>query len=296
MNYELTFSADTISMANTGGMILLFAIFILGFIAVVRYSAKIMPGFVSCLTYLLLAVGALELVMALLASIPVVNQVVYGDVLLYCVIRSLLAAVAIAASITCSFLFFKNRAGGITLGNSMMVGIGCGLAIAIVLGMDLLSVATVGATVNQEGLTTLFQGMEAEEIESLYESLEHTASLPAYFFLLKGIMGIFEIILVTATSILEYAVNHKGAKRTYLYIALADLFVVALSNAVVDYAVTNEFISMTIVAGGSVLAVCGLVFYVDKMYCGKELASFDKLKRTPSPKGSIKKAASKKAK
>ena len=70
MNYNITFPEQSINFVNAGGIILVSAVIVIGFILLMRYSAKLMPGFMGLLVYMVLVVFGVEAVTFLLSVIP----------------------------------------------------------------------------------------------------------------------------------------------------------------------------------------------------------------------------------
>lgn len=278
MYENIIFPKESLDFIGYGGVVIVSVLFIIAFLLIMRYSAKLMPGLLGLLSYLVVVYVGTELATLALTFIPEINTLLFGSALMFCITRAILMAVFLHLT-RLVVLKFSARKNDFSLGDAMMGGFGMAISQAIVSGMELIYLSTLGNTINEYGMDYLLTGMSAEDIDSVMQSVEKTISLPASFFLLKGINIAVDVVFCVAAAVIMYAVIKKGLE-SYWYAITVGLNVLALVLGFAgDYEVTGEYAWMTMLKVGVLAVFAVLVLRVDGQYLGGELRSFDKLKK-----------------
>lgn len=283
MNYNITFPEQSINFVNAGGILLISAVIVIGFILLMRYSAKLMPGFMGLLVYMVLVVVGVEAVTFLLSVIPGVNTVLFGTPLAFCIARAVVFALLMHAS-RWIVLKFSDRKQDMTLGDALMGGLGIALGQAIVSGVDLIYISTLGTTINTYGMEYLLEGMSAEEIANVMESVTQTISVPSLFYLLKGVNCAIDVIFQTAACLFVYGMLKKGLPLFWHGIVILLNVILQGASLFADYLVIENFVALTMTKVLILLLVIVAALKIDTDYLGNELKSFDKLRSNTMPK------------
>lgn len=277
MDYNITFPQESINYLNASGIIMISAIIIIGFILLMRYSAKLVPGLIGMLVYLVAVVAGVELVTYIISMIPGLNVLIFSTSAAFCITRAVIFALLIHLTRWITIIF-SNRNQNLTLGDALMAGLGTAIGQAIVSGADLISLSTIGTNINTYGMEQLLEGMTAEEIASVMESVEQTISVPSLFYLFKGINCTIDIIFQTGVCLLLYAIVKKGLPAFWHGVIIALGIVMQTASLFADYLVIENFMVLTMVKVLVLVVLVILVLRIDTEYLGNELKSFDKLK------------------
>ncbi|MDD6573386.1 MAG: hypothetical protein PUF12_13460 [Thermoflexaceae bacterium] len=277
MDYNITFPQESLNLLNAGGIIMISAIIIIGFILLMRYSAKLMPGFMGMLAYLIVVVVGVELVTYILSVVPGLNMVLFSTSTGYCITRAVIFALLIHLTRWIA-IRFSDRNGELELGDALMAGLGTAIGQAIISGMDLIYISTLGTTINSYGMEQLLDGMTAEEIAGMMESVEQTISVPPMFYLFKGLNCTIDVVFQTAACLLIYAILKKGLPAFWHGILIVLTVILQVASLFGDYLVVENFMALTMVKFLVLVILIIAALRIDTEYLSNELKSFDKLK------------------
>ena len=201
MNYNITIPQQSVTFINLAGMIMISVIIIVGFIILMRYSAKIMPGFMGLLCYLLIVVVGTELVTFVLASIPLFAGILLGHQTAFCITRAVIAA-GLSHATRFILLKFTDRNQDMQLGDALMGGLGIAIGEAIVVGTSFIYLSALASTVNTYGLEALLADVSQAEQAELVEYVSGVASIIPATFLLQGLSYALDIVFQVAVLLL----------------------------------------------------------------------------------------------
>lgn len=281
MDYNVTFPEQSISFLNAGGIIMISVIIVIGFILLMRYSAKLMPGFTGLLVYLVLVVAGVEIVTYIFAAVPGLNSFLFGSSLMFCITRAVIFALLIHAS-RWIVIKFSDRNQDLALGDALMGGLGIAIGQAIISGVDLIYLSTLGTTINTYGMESLLEGMSAEEIADIMESVNMTVSVPSAYYLCKGLNCALDIVFQVIVCLLLYAILKKGLPVFWHGVIIISNIVLQAMSLFADYMVTENYSVFTMIKVLVVFIVICAALKIDTDYLGNELKSFDKAKMTGS--------------
>lgn len=278
MDYSITFPQQTISFINASGIIMFSVVFVIGFILLMRYSAKILPGFLGLLAYLIVVVVCTELITYLLAAIPGINGFLLGTTFGFCITRAVIMVLLTHLS-RIIVLKFSDRSQNMELGDALMGGLGIAVGQAIIAGFDFLYLSTIATNINMYGLEALLADMEAAEQASMLQSIENTAAIEPVFFLMRGLNCTVDIIFQVAVMLLLYAVIKKGLPAFWHGIIIVFNILLTSLSLFGDYGAVSNFIILFVLKFLILFCVAVMVLKIDTDYLNGELKSFDKLKK-----------------
>lgn len=278
MDYSITFPQQTISFLNAGGIIMVSVVFIIGFILLMRYAAKVLPGFLGLLAYLLVVVVGMELITFLLSAIPVLNTLLFGTVLGFCLTRAVIMA-GLTHLTRLLVMKFSDRTQDLELGGALMGGLGIAIGQAVIAGFDFIYLSTVATNVNTYGLEALLSDLEAAEQASMLQSIESTIAIEPVFFLLRGLNCTMDIIFQVAVMLLMYAIAKKGLPAFWHGIIVVFNILLTSLSLFGDYGAFDNYVLLFVLKLITLICVIIVVLKIDTDYLNGELKSFDKLKK-----------------
>jgi hypothetical protein len=290
MDYDITFPADTINYTNAGGIILISVLIVAAAILMIRYSANILPAIAGLLIYMVLGVAGIEIVTMAISVIPVIGDFLIGSSVAFCITRALIFALLVHLA-RWLVLKFSDRKGDMELGNALIGGWGIALGQAIISGMDILYVSTLGNTINSYGMDELVSDMSAEEISNLIDAIKQVSDIPGTYFLFKGINCAVDVLFHIFAVVLLYAIVKKGLDKKWYLIVGALTFVMNLITLFYDYRAVSSYLALAFIKLITLAAVFALALNIDTRYLNGELRSFDKMKdkkKMPKYDGSLK--------
>lgn len=277
MNYNITIPQQSVTFINLAGMIMISVIIIFGFIILMRYSAKIMPGFMGLLCYLLIVVVGMELVTFVIMLVPPLAGILLGQQTAFCITRAVIAA-GLSHVVRIVLLKFTDRNQDMQLGDALMGGLGIAIGEAIVVGTSFIYLSALASTVNTYGLEALLADVSQAEQAELVDYISGVASIMPNTFLMQGLNYALDIVFQVAVLLLLYAVVKKGLPMFWHGIVIAvNIVLEALSlfanYSILDYSIV-VIIKLVILVGVIVAAL-----RVDADYLGGELRSFSKMRK-----------------
>lgn len=277
MNYNITIPQQSVTFINLAGMIMISVIIIFGFIILMRYSAKIMPGFMGLLCYLLIVVVGMELVTFVIMLVPPLAGILLGQQTAFCITRAVIAA-GLSHVVRIVLLKFTDRNQDMQLGDALMGGLGIAIGEAIVVGTSFIYLSALASTVNTYGLEALLADASQAEQAELVDYISGVASIMPNTFLMQGLNYALDIVFQVAVLLLLYAVVKKGLPMFWHGIVIAvNIVLEALSlfanYSILDYSIV-VIIKLVILVGVIVAAL-----RVDADYLGGELRSFSKMRK-----------------
>lgn len=279
MNNNIIFPEQSISFIGISGMIMFSVIFIIGFLLLMRYSAKIMPGVISVLVYLMVVVVGVEVITFIFSVIPGLNYLIMESALAFCIFRGIAMAGLIALTVWITIRFSGNN-NNFYLGDAMMAGYGAALGQAIVTGIDLIYLWTMGSTINEYGTESLLADLSEADAAQMLESINQVVEVPPVFYLFKGINSAIDIVYIVIISLIVYAIMKKGLSKTWYVFAVACSAVLTIANLLGDYGVVAETGILTGVKAVVIITAILMVFKINAENLDGELTSFDRAKRT----------------
>ncbi|MCM1466848.1 MAG: YhfC family glutamic-type intramembrane protease [Alistipes sp.] len=278
MDYSITIPEQSVTFINLSGIIMISAIIIIGFILLMRYAAKFVPGLMGILCYLLIVVVGVELVTYIIAAIPLLGTALLGNVVLFCITRAVITA-GLCHGTRIVILKFTDRNQDMQLGDALMGGLGIAVGGAVVVGTSFIYLSTLAATINAYGLEALLADIPLEEQTELVGYIANIASIAPATFLMQGLGYTIDLIFQVAVLLLLYAVVKKGLPVFWHgVIVLCNIVLETLSNFA-NYSVWENYPMMVCVKLVILVGIIAAALRVDSDYLGGELRSFAKLKR-----------------
>lgn len=278
MDYSITFPQQTISFINASGIIMLSAVFVIGFILLMRYSAKVLPAFLGVLVYLLLVIVCTELITYILLVIPVLNVFLFGTELSFCLTRAVIM-VLLTHLTRILVIKFSNRSRELEFGDALMGGLGIAVGQAVMAGIDFITLSTIATNVNTYGLEALLADLEAAEQASMLQSIENTIAIEPAFFLLRGLNCTIDIVFQVAAMLLIYAIVKKGMPAFWHGIVIVFNVLLTSLSLFGDYRAVDNYVLLFGLKLVTIICVVIVVLRVDANYLNGELRSFDKMKK-----------------
>lgn len=277
MNYNITIPQQSVTFINLAGMILISVIIIIGFILLMRYSAKLMPGFMGLLCYLLLVVVGTELITFIIASVRPLASILLGQQTAFCFTRAVIAA-ALSHATRLILIKFTDRNQDMQLGDALMGGLGIAIGEAIVVGTSLIYLSALASTVNTYGLEALLADVSQAEQAEMIEYVSGVASILPVTFLMQALNYALDIVFQVAVLLLLYAVVKKGLPVFWHGIVVAVNIVFEALSLFASYSILDYNI-VVITKLIILIGIIGAALRVDADYLGGELRSFSKMRK-----------------
>lgn len=210
---DLTFSQGIIGRVDAAGMLILLAIFAIGFIIIKRYATNVLPGFIGILAYFLVGYFGSQAVMILLVIIPftrILTENVWG----YCILNAISVAFMYQLARWINMML-TDRAKDYELGGYLMGGLGIGAGQAIMSGMNLLYIGTLGRTINSEEGANAFVSMSAQDLQNIVEAVEKYNGIPMNDYFLMGLNCALYIGFQVLMGALIYGIIKKGMPKVW---------------------------------------------------------------------------------
>lgn len=279
MNYDITFPQKIIDNINMSGIFMISAILIIGFILLMRYAATFMPGILALLTYLVLVVAGVQVVTSVFLVIPGLNALIVGTPIVFYITQAILYA--LLTHLTRMIVVkFSNRNNTLELGDSLMGGLGIAIGQAILPGMELMALSSMGTTINAYGMTELFQDRTAEEFAEIVEYVQQVISAGPSYYLSMGINGMLDIIFHVGVLLLLYAIVKKGLPVFWNGIIIGMDAVITGASFLAKYVFMENYAAFTLTKVAVVILLVIVALRVDADYLDGELRSFSKLKKS----------------
>lgn len=291
MDYSgIVFPKQSLSFIYIGGILMISALFIIGFILLMRYAARLVPGIFGLLIYLVFVVVGVEIVTLLISALPGAGQLLLGGLTAFCITRSVILALLMHLT-RWTVIRYSDRNNDLGLGDAMMGGLGIALSQAIVSGMELIYLSTLGTTINNYGLEALFKDTAQEEIDSVMELVNKTISIEPAYFLCKGINNTVDIIFQVGACIVIYAIVKRGLPAVSHLIVIAANIALSMASMFTDYETGGNYVMLTGIKLFVTAAMAVWVIKIDRDNLNGELASFDNARiqaRMPKTDGNLK--------
>lgn len=189
-----TVPESTVSLINTGGMVMLSVFLILAFIFFVRYKSKIVPLLLGIFAYIIFIFMGAAMMTNMLPEFARPNGRAGG---IEICITALIMTVFSAIARVCIANIMKNRYEG--PGDALIAGLGFGVGDAAVYGFSTIMVLSVLATaINQTGLEELLLNSElppSEAVELYISTVLPLINVPPIVWLLMGISLSMDMIM-----------------------------------------------------------------------------------------------------
>ena len=278
MDYNITIPEQSVMFINLSGIIMISTIIIIGFILLMRYAAKFVPGLMGLLCYLLLVVVGTELITYVIAAIPVLGTMLLGQVMLFCITRAVITA-GLCHATRVIVLKFTDRNQDMQLGDALMGGLGIAIGGAIVVGTSFIYLSTLAATVNTYGLEALMADISQAEQAELATYIANIASIAPVTFLMQGLGYTIDIVFQVAVLLLLYAVIKKGLPVFWHGVIIVSNIILEAVSLFTNYSVWENYMMMVLIKLIILVGIVVAALRVDSDYLGGELRSFAKLKR-----------------
>lgn len=266
-----TIPEQTVSALETNLMILISAIFVLGFILIIRYEAKVVPGLVGALAFLLFGLIGSECICLIVGLIPGISNLVYSNAVGYSIFRALvLAAMYHVGRIVTIKLTTKEE---YTIGDCMMAGYGNAFGFAIVSGVNYIYSSTLAKTINEYGMEALLEGNAQDEIESVVESLRMLVTAPSQLFTAIAFNDVIDIVALIILSVFLYGMYVERIPKYYHGIIIGVQALIRLPSVLIECYSMEHYVMLTIAKVVILFVTFWGMFYVDSRYLNKAFAN-----------------------
>lgn len=262
---------QTISYLDANSILILSIAFVMGFVLIMRYSAKIMPAFVGIVAYIVFGFIGTQMLSILVIAIPGLSGVILSNAIIYCVYKVTVTALMLQAGrYICIKLISKE---GYELGNSLMTGFGMAVGYGLIMGFNNILTSVLCTTINDMGVEALVEGMAAEEAATYIESYRYLCDQPSIYFLLTGVSSVIDMVFITAVCLITYGI-FKEKLQSYMHyvVVVANIAVLMPSELMSSYDLDNYVMYIIIKLVIIFMLISGM-FYVDKYYLGGEFAT-----------------------
>lgn len=213
-----TVPEGTISLINTGGMVILSVFIVLVFVFFIRYKSKIVPLILGILGYLIFIFMGSNLMIGLLPEFARVNGKVGG---IEICITSMIMTLFFTIARVCIANILNGRYDG--PGDVLIAGLGLGIGDGAVYGITtLLTMSVLATSISQTGLEELLlnTGLSASEAVDLYIStILPIINVPSAVWLLMGISLSMDMITNVGLMMINYGAVKGKLNSTWYWIS-----------------------------------------------------------------------------
>lgn len=260
--------AQTISFLEADMIIVISVLFVLGFVLVVRYSAKILPAIVGAAAYFLFGLFGAEAVCGLLFVIPGIHSLVASSVIVYCILRALI--IALMYHLARCFTVRLTSKDEYTIGNCMMACLGNAAGLGLVSGFTYMCNSALANTINELGINAMIEGYTAEEAETLISSVSTLVNESPQLYLMLGLGVAMDIVFMFIAGVFLYGIfNEKIDKKYHAAVIAVNMFEILPTTLIESYSVESFMSYMTVKAVMLVLSAAAML-YADRMYFDRE--------------------------
>lgn len=259
--------AQTISFLDANLMIVISVIFVLGFVLVVRYSAKIVPAIVGAVAYLIFGFLGTECICMIFGMLPGIGALIYSNAVIFSIFRAVVLAVMyhVGRFITIK-LTSKEK---YTIGNSMMAGFGNAFGFAVVSGFNYMYSSVLASTINELGVDALLEGYTGEEADSILQSLTTLVTVEPVTYLLLGIGTALDIIAMVILCVFLYGIMTDKLPLQYHWIMIGANAAIILPSTLIECYSVEQCMLLTIVKITMIVVLFWGMLYVDGRYLDK---------------------------
>lgn len=262
---------QTISFLDMNLMIVISVIFVLGFVLVVRYSARVIPAIIGAVAYLLFGFLGTECVCMVFGMIPGIGNFIYSNAVIFSVFRAVvLAAMYHVGRVLTVTLTSKEK---YTIGNSMMAGFGNAVGFAVVSGFNYMYSSVMASTINEMGVEALLEGYTAEQAESMLQSINALVTVSPMTYLLLGIGTALDIIAMVILCVFLYGIMMEKLSFKYHWIMIGANAAIILPSTLIECYSVEQCILFTIIKITAVVVLFWGMLYVDGRYLDKAFAT-----------------------
>lgn len=263
--------AQTISYLEADLLIIISVMFVLGFVLIVRYSAKVLPAIVGAVAYLIFGFLGAEVLCMLVMAIPGINTIVLASAVGYSIFRGVvLALMFYAARIAAIQLSIKEN---VTIGNCMMAGFGNAVGFGIVSGFNYMYTSVMGSTINEVGMTALVEGYTQEEAAAIIASVEGLVHAPSLLYLVLGLLTAIDMFFMVIICIIIYGIIKEKLPAVMHFAAVIANIMILLPSTLLESYSTEGFMMMLLIKLAVLALVFAAVLYTDKTYLGREFVT-----------------------
>lgn len=262
--------AQTISFLEANLMIVISVVFVLGFILIMRYSAKIVPALVGVLSYVVFGLLGTECVCMLAGSVQGIGRLIFSNVLGYCVFRAVILALMYHAArfLTVKIVLKENC----TIGNTMAAGLGNAAGLAVVTGIEYMVSSALASTINELGIDAMLEGYDEQQTEMMIQSVTTLVTSQPVTYLLRGIATALDMAALVILCVFLYGILEKKLPPVYHWIIIGVNAAVILPTNLIEYYNPQQAVLFTIVKITIVVFMFWGMLYVDSRYLGKAFA------------------------
>lgn len=276
---NMVIPSNIVSFTNGAGVLIISAIFVIGFILIMRYSAKLLPGVMSLFVYMISALMLVEVITYILTVIPGIGALVLSSALVLYIVRAVILALLIYFTLWI-VLNVSGKNSSLMVGDSMMIGLGVGMGQGIIAGFDMLYVSTLGTTINTYGLEPLIEGMSETDVADIMESIETVTNAGANFYLFRGFNIVVDIIFFVFVGVLAYGAVMEKLPAKWHGIVIGLIALMTSCSAVYDYMLIDSYLFVAVLKVGIAVVTAAAVIRLDSVAFDNQVKSFSNAKKT----------------
>lgn len=181
------------SMISAGGILMLSALIVLVVVIIKRWKARIMPGILGVITYMIFVFIFTNLATSVLALLPGVDNVFYNNPTTYNIVYGMFAAVGFTvARILCGYMLnerFERK------GDVYLAGMGISVGDSILYGMTAISYVTWCTAIQSGQAQEMIAQLASQEVTTTYETVAVLFTTPVVLWLLLGVNCVLDMVL-----------------------------------------------------------------------------------------------------
>lgn len=239
-----TVASSVTGFLGAGGIIIVSVIFILAFIFIKRYKAKVIPLIMGILSYILFCFFGYAFVSTLIALIPGAIETFNNRPTIYIIVMLVVTVMMYSiARIVVSKLLYEKFDG---VGDTLIAGLGIGLCEALLYGMTILTMITWSQAINSQGLETIFAGFDVAEVSTTYDSISDLLIAPGVMWLLLGISYAMNIIMNIGLFMIDTGVTKGKMPKWWYAVSITMNFAILLPFQLYNSSSLNSIIALFI--------------------------------------------------
>lgn len=260
--------AQTISYLEADIIIVISVLFVIGFVLVVRYSAKILPAIAGAAAYFVFGMFGAEAICGLLFIIPGIYSIVASSAVAYCILRALI--IALMYHLARCFTVRLTSKDEYTIGNCMMACLGNAAGLGLVSGFTYMCNSALAGTINELGINAMIEGYTAEEAETLISSVSTLVNESPQLYLMLGLGVAMDIAFMVIAGVFVYGIfNDKLDKKYHAAVIAVNMLEILPTTLIESYSAQSYMSYMAIKAAVLVLSAAAML-YADRMYFNRE--------------------------
>lgn len=270
-NFDFTqaLPSDVSAMLTAGGILLLSAIIVLVIVITKRWKARIMPGILGVIAYIVFVFIFTNLTTSALALLPSVDHVFYNNPSTYIIVYAIIAAVGYTLARIVTAYMLKDRFE--RQGDVYLAGIGLSLGDSILYGITTISYITWCTAINNNGMDMMLAEFSAEEAAETLETISVLFTAPSILWLLLGVSYVLDIVINIALINVVFGAVKGNLSKWWYGISAGIGFFATISFQLYD---TDSIASILICFAIKLVIFAAAMYYTFKT-AGKEIEYSD---------------------